>query len=50
MEEGIIATEGTGRIRLPAGHDTFNPASLFFASSTSGIQGYASFQRERDLS
>jgi len=28
---------------------SFNPASLFFASSTSGIPGSASFQRERNF-
>jgi len=28
----------------------FNSASLFFASSTSGIPGSASFQRERNFS
>jgi hypothetical protein len=29
---------------------SLNPASLFFASSTSTIPGSASFQRERNLS
>ena len=34
---------------LPNGY-SFNPASLFFASSTSGSPGSASFQRERNFS
>jgi len=29
---------------------SFNPASLFLASSTSAIPGSASFQRERNFS